>query len=172
MNINDRKEKIIKKLSKSTTPISASAFAEEFSVSRQIIVGDIALLRASGKDISSTPRGYLLDEIKSNFPFTGLIACKHTEEQLTEELFTVVDYGGTIIDVIVEHSIYGQLSGELNISSRYDANLFWDSMRNSNDRPLSLISGGIHLHHIGCRDEHIFEQIKNKLIELGIAFEK
>lgn len=167
MNAQDRRKKILIKLINSQVPVSASSLADEYKVSRQIIVGDIALLRAGGHDITATPRGYVLEGEETSHPFVGIIACKHTSEQLREELYTIVDFGGTVIDVTIEHSIYGQLSGQLNISSRYEADLFVESVSGESDKPLSTISGGIHLHKIGCKTEEIFEMIKSKLEEKG-----
>lgn len=167
MNAQNRRKKILIKLINSQVPVSASSLADEFKVSRQIIVGDIALLRAGGHDITATPRGYVLEGEETSHPFVGIIACKHTSKQLHEELYTIVDFGGTVIDVTIEHSIYGQLSGQLNISSRYEADLFVESVSGESDKPLSTISGGIHLHKIGCKTEEIFEMIKSKLEEKG-----
>ena len=39
-----------------------TTLAKEFDVSRQVIVQDVALLRANGKNIFSTNRGYLIQE--------------------------------------------------------------------------------------------------------------
>lgn len=169
----DRKKKIIEILTKSDAPVSASSIAEALGVSRQIIVGDVALLRASGEKISATPRGYIYqkNDIPPRFGYDGIIACKHTAEQVREELYTIVDFGGYAIDVIIEHSLYGQLSGCLDIASRYEVDLFCEQIKKENNRPLSLLTGGVHLHHIGCRDKATFELIKNKLTEKGIALE-
>lgn len=167
MSAKDRRKKILIKLINSQMPISASSLADEFKVSRQIIVGDIALLRAGGHDITATPRGYVLEGEETSHPFVGIIACKHTLDELRDELYTIVDYGGTVMDVTIEHSIYGQLLGQLNISSRYEADLFVESVSGESDKPLSVLSGGIHLHKVGCKSEEIFEMIKSKLEEKG-----
>lgn len=168
MDTSKRRKKIIEKLNASNAPLSASTLAKAFSVSRQIIVGDIALLRAEGNNIISTPRGYIIKENDFSFPFVGIIACKHTQAQLKDELYTIVDCGGVIIDVAIEHNIYGELIGKLNLSSRHEVDLFLESVNDENSRPLSTLSGGIHLHHIGCKDEEIFALIKEKLTALGI----
>ena len=160
MDTNERRREIIIQLTNSTTPLSASTLAEHFSVSRQIIVGDVALLRAEGHDIVSTPRGYLLKASDADYPYVGLIACRHDSNQMKNELYTIVDFGGTVIDVTIEHSIYGEISGFLNLSSRYEVDMFVKSVSGENDKPLSTISGGIHLHRIGCKSEEIFNLIK------------
>ena len=114
----DRRENILNEIKKSNKPISATYLAKLFGVSRQIIVGDIALIRASGTNIIATPRGYVLDKNINESVYT--IAVKHNVEHLADELYTIVDYGAEVVDVIVEHPVYGQLSGSLHLTSRYD----------------------------------------------------
>ena len=60
MNAQSRRNAIMEVLKAEEKPVSASTLAKQFNVSRQIIVGDIALLRAGGADISATPKGYVL----------------------------------------------------------------------------------------------------------------
>ncbi|MDE8735186.1 transcription repressor NadR [Eubacteriales bacterium DFI.9.88] len=171
MDANKRRSQILALLKKSQMPVSASSLAEQLSVSRQIIVGDVAILRASGAHISATPRGYVYEEEASAFPYEGLLACRHSPDQLQEELYTIVDYGGFVIDVTIEHPLYGQLSGPLNIGSRYDVDLFIEKVEAAeNAKPLSVLTGGIHLHRIGCKDSAVFSLIKEKLDEKGIIF--
>ena len=95
LNAKARRKEILNTLRGSDVPVSASSLAQQLAVSRQIIVGDVALLRASGEKIASTPRGYIFEDPSSAaFPFEGLIACCHAPEQLQEELYTIVDFGG------------------------------------------------------------------------------
>lgn len=172
MNAKERRAAILNKLRQSDAPVSASVLAQQLSVSRQIIVGDVAILRASGAQISATPRGYIFEEPSSRaFPFEGIVACKHTTDQLQDELYTIVDYGGVAIDVTIEHPIYGQLSVPLNLASRYDVDLFVQQVfHEENARPLSVLTGGIHLHRIGCKNPEAFDLIKKNLAEKGILF--
>lgn len=166
MNAGKRRETIVSQLKSSSTPISASSLASLLQVSRQIIVSDVALLRAGGVDISATPRGYILSEndtSKSKYNFEGIIACKHTSKQLKEELYTIVDFGAEVINVTIEHSLYGQLSGRLDLNSRYDVDIFLEKIKNSSDLPLSCLTEGIHLHKVGCKDEHTFKLMKEAL---------
>ncbi len=170
MNSEERRENIELILKDASSPITASVLAKKFSVSRQIIVGDVALMRAAGIKISATPRGYILNcgnEITENV-FT--VACCHDNENMYKELYAVVDNGGTIIDVIVEHPIYGEISGELYISSRYDADMFLEKIKISEAQPLMCLTDGIHLHTIRCKDEkarkRIIYALKNEYIIL------
>lgn len=170
MNAKERRDTILSKLKETATALSASTLAQQLSVSRQVIVGDIALLRASGMKIAATPRGYILEEApSSDFPFIGLLACSHTPEQTREELYSIVDFGGYIIDVLVEHPIYGQLTGPLDIASRHDADLFIQHLASHKTaKPLSVVTGGLHFHRIGCKSEENFELIKDALKAKGI----
>lgn len=167
-NREQRQEKIIGMIRESEGPVSASVLAAKLHVSRQVIVGDVALLRAGGAQIQATPNGYILEE--RGFGFIGTLACvHHDEDTLLDELYTVVDFGGTVIDVSVEHSTYGQISGGLEIHSRLDADQFIQKLREKESKPLSGLTGGIHLHRIGCRDEAAFRLIREELIRKGIA---
>ena len=135
----DRKEKIIEEIKKSDKPVSASTLAKKLGVSRQIIVGDVALIRASGTNIIATPRGYILDSKQQNQTYT--IAVNHSQEQMADELYTIVDLGGCAIDVIVDHPVYGQLTGKLHLSSRYDVDQFIKKVNNLQNRCFNKTKG-------------------------------
>ena len=164
----DRKAAIIEAIRTSETPVSASALARKLHVSRQIIVGDIALIRASGTQIIATPRGYVWE--RSNAGSERKIAVMHAPQQMREELYTIVDQGAEVVDVIVEHPTYGQLVGQLQLSSRYDVNQFIDRMQGN--EPLSQLTHGVHLHTIRCRDAAVFERVENALRKKGLLYEE
>lgn len=166
-----RREKIEEMLKNSNKPITATAIAKEFSVSRQVIVGDIALMRAAGIKISATPNGYVMniEQDESNI-FT--VACRHDEENMAKELYAVVDNGGTVMDVTVEHPVYGEISGELRISTRYDVDMFIEKIKSNQAQPLMRLTGGIHLHKIKCNDESTKKRILKALKNVNIIFEE
>lgn len=169
MRAEERRQAIQDILQNSPHPISAGTLAARFSVSRQIIVGDIALLRAAGADISATPRGYVIQPSP-----TGLlrqVACQHDAAGMEAELNTMVDYGCTVVDVIVEHPIYGQLTGPLQLSSRYDVAQFIARCARSEAQPLSNLTEGIHLHTLSCPDEAAFDRVESALRDLGVLLE-
>ena len=122
MEAQMRREKIARRLEQAEGPVSATALAKEFSVSRQIIVGDVALLRAAGLDIAATPRGYVLPAGVGGLRFT--VASNHASDRMEEELNAIVDQGGIVLDVIVEHPIYGQITAPLRMSSRFEVGQF------------------------------------------------
>ena len=164
----DRKAAIIEAIRTSETPVSASALARKLHVSRQIIVGDIALIRACGTQIIATPRGYVWE--RSNAGSERKIAVMHAPQQMREELYTIVDQGAEVVDVIVEHPTYGQLVGQLQLSSRYDVDQFIDRMQGN--EPLSQLTHGVHLHTIRCRDAAVFERVENALRKKGLLYEE
>ena len=108
MNSEERRNRIIECLKQNTAPISASCLAKDFAVTRQIIVADIALLRAMGYSIVADNKGYVLTSLDEKS--VKRIAVKHDKSQVLSELYAIVDNGGKILDVIVEHSIYGRIS--------------------------------------------------------------
>lgn len=167
MNATQRRTALLERLSQTAAPVSASALAREFSVSRQIIVGDIALLRAGGAAIDATPRGYLLRQ--ADRQITRTIAVCHTGEQTAQELNICVDNGCTVLDVIVEHPLYGQLTGQLQIASRYDVQQFIEQSREAT--PLSMLTDGIHLHTLLCPDEAAYKRVCEQLRAAGILLE-
>lgn len=168
MRSDDRRKAIADILRTADGPISASALAEKFSVSRQIIVGDIALLRSSGEEIVATPRGYVAP--REAHGLVRHVAVKHTPEEMEAELNAIVDHGCTVIDVIVDHPIYGQLTGPLQISNRYEVGQFIERCENA--EPLSRLTDGIHLHTLSCPDEAAFMRVRCALRALGVLLEE
>lgn len=169
MHTEQRREAILQVLREADSPVSATALAHRFSVSRQIIVGDIALLRAAGADISATPRGYVI--LRDRGGLTCTVACQHDAGGMERELNAMVDQGCTVLDVIVEHPIYGQITGPLQISNRHDVQQFIRRCQEAEALPLSRLTDGIHLHTLSCPDQASLERVRENLRKLGILFE-
>lgn len=169
MEAASRRQAILDRLRTADRPVSASALAAGLNVSRQIIVGDIALLRAGGAEISATPRGYVLPRATDGI--TRTIACRHTLAQTGQELDILVDNGCTVLDVIVEHPVYGQLTGQLQISSRYDVEQFLVRIRDSEAAPLSMLTGGLHLHTLCCPNEDAYTRACAALKAAGLLLD-
>ena len=162
----EERRKIIAQTLTADQPISATALAGKFSVSRQIIVGDIALLRASGLDVVATPRGYKLGETAG---LIRTVACIHNgPEEMEKELLAMVDNGCTVIDVVVEHRLYGEIAGQLSLSSRYDVQQFVERAKDSST--LSSLTGGLHLHNLRCPDEEAYQRVCRDLEKLGVLY--
>ncbi len=170
MDAQQRRMAIAQVLERADGPVSAAVLAGEFSVSRQIIVGDIALLRAGGADITATPRGYVIPHARAGRCYT--LACRHEGGQMEEELNAIVDHGCTVLDVVVEHPIYGQLTGQLNLSNRYEVGQFIARCREEAAAPLSQLTEGIHLHTVLCPDEQALARVRQALRALGVLLEE
>lgn len=167
MTAEDRRAALLSALARSPAPLSASALAERFGVSRQLIVGDVALLRAGGAAITATTRGYIIPP-----PPSGLVRqvpCRHDPSGTEQELLIMVDQGCTVIDVSVDHPVYGQLTGSLQLSSRYDVQQF--IRRSAGAPPLSLLTQWVHLHTLSCPDENSFQRVCRDLAAAGILLE-
>lgn len=174
MNAAERRQQIEQLLYHAEKPLSASTIAAAFTVSRQVIVGDIAIMRAGGLRILATPRGYILEQPAEGAAacFERSLACTHDQAHMADELYTVIDYGGAVIDVTVEHSVYGEICAPLHLFSRFDIDEFRKKLESSHARPLSALTDGLHLHRIRCADETVFERIRNALREKGYLYEK
>jgi len=167
MTGENRRKAIVKELEeREGLPQSASALAERLGVSRQSVVSDVALLRAGGAEIAATPRGYVLRRDRLANGIIKTLVCAHAAKETKRELYAIVDCGCTVLDVSVEHPLYGEISGALGISSRYDADQFLEKLREEKAPPLSALTGGVHLHRVLCPDEEAFARLCESLSKL------
>lgn len=166
MKGEERRDKILHLLKNNQRPLKGGELSEQFDVSRQIIVQDIALLRAEGSDIIATPQGYML--ISSNpGSVKRVIAVKHNEKDMEDELKTIVNMGGRVLDVTIEHKIYGEITGRLQLKSLFDVEEFMKKIKYGDSRPLSQLTQGIHIHTIEAEDNNIMDRIIQALKEKG-----
>lgn len=170
LHSDERRREILRILTEKTMPISASAFAEKFGVTRQIIVKDIALLRAEKIDIISTAKGYMLNRNDSEGCRTTVYVC-HDTEKIEDELTTVIDLGGKVLTTAVEHPFYGTLGETLNIKSRKDIKNFLERLRSTKSEPLLKLTQGKHMHIIEADDEESLEEICTALKDKGYIME-
>ena len=164
MKAGERREKLKKILAQSAEPISGSALAKMLSVSRQVIVTDIAILRAEGFDIISTSQGYLTPEVRE---CKRIFKVHHSREECETELNLFVDCGAIVKDVFVSHRAFGVLRGELDIRSRLDVQDFLESIRSGTSTLLSSTTEGFHYHTLLAPSEKVLDTIENRLWELG-----
>ncbi len=165
MDGKERRERIIEELGRADTPLSGSTLAKQMGVSRQVIVQDIALLRTR-YPILATAQGYLLYE-PAGKKYVRAFLVRHTKDQIRDELMTIVSLGGLVLDVAVEHDVYGQLRADLNLATPKDVELFCERLAHSRSGPLFPISDGIHLHTVEASSEHALDQIENILLKKG-----
>ena len=168
MIANKRREAIVELLLKEKAPIKGVDLATKFNVTRQIIVKDIAILRAKGNNILATPDGYMFNDDNGS-RVRSIIAVNHSKTEMIKELEIVIKYGGIIEDVIVEHPIYGEIKGLLMIKNLNDLNRFRESFELSESALLSSLTNGVHLHTLSADTKENMELIKKELKEKGLT---
>ena len=159
---SDRRKKILNLMRKADMPLSGTQLGKETGVSRQIVVQDIALLRTQGYTIVSTAKGYFLAEAKHA---TRLIKVCHSDAQVEDELTTIVDLGGSVLNVMVNHKAYGKLEASLNIRNRRDIQKFITDIQTGKSTPLLNVTSGYHFHRVAAENEEILDEIENALRE-------
>lgn len=164
MTGEERRNQVLRMITDAKDPISGSELAKQCQVSRQIIVQDIALLRASDYDIVSTPKGYLL---RTPICCSRVYAVEHDYEHMEDELNTIVDLGGRIKDVMVEHDIYGSLKAPLPIRSRKDVKDFMKEIISGRSTPLMNLTPYRHSHTVEADNEEILDLIGEELGKKG-----
>ena len=162
MKANDRRKAIVNLLLSSTDAISGGKLSEEFGVSRQIIVQDITVLKGSGYDILSTHNGYIIQKSPLK---ERVFKVHHTTQQTEDELNTIVNLGGTVVDMFVWHKVYGKMVAPLNIFSPMHVKQFIEGVRSGKSTELMNITGGYHYHTVRAESEEILDKI-------AIALEK
>lgn len=170
MEAAKRRQEILALLLRQGSPITGGELAQRFGVTRQVIVQDIALLRAAGNEILATPQGYRVMG-RAGPRFTRQVVSCHSNrpEEIERELNAMVDAGATVLDVIVEHPLYGELRGWLMISTRQDVRDFLRRLEESRCEPLLVLTGGIHLHTVEAADPAALARVEERLRELGMS---
>lgn len=171
MDGNERRERLIAILEESLDPISGSELADRFNVSRQVIVQDIALLRASNNKIISTNKGYILYKQQTN-KLSRSFLVKHSTQEIEEELCLIVDSGGRILDVAVSHGVYGNISTDLIINNRDDVYEFVDKLKTGKVKPLKELTNDVHIHTVEADSEKILDNIEEALRKKGLLYEE
>lgn len=169
MEGNKRREQLMKILQENGEPISGGELSRLLGVSRQVIVQDIALLRASDINIISTTKGYLIYQVDSP-TVKRIFKVKHTTEQIEDELCTIVDNGGKILDVLVTHEIYGAITTALIIRNRQDVYDFVKKVKEKKIVPLKELTDGVHQHTVEAESEETLNRINNALKEKGYLY--
>ena len=156
----ERRTAIINQIKTSSAPVPGKALAAQYEVSRQVIVQDIALIRAAGHDIISTNRGYILHE---SHLVERIFKVKHTDDQVEDELYTIVDLGGRVRNVMVNHRAYGKMSAPLRIRNRRDVAVLLENLKTGKSTPLMNVTAGYHFHHVTADSQEILDEIEEHL---------
>ena len=163
-----RRMKIRQMLLDARQPLSGTALAGALHVSRQVIVQDIALMRAEHLPILSTNKGYLLgpDAVRSSQP-KRVFFVRHATDHVLEEFMTVIDLGGRILDVAVEHELYGSIRADLVIENAQDAADFVARLVGCRDNLLKALTDECHFHTVAAPSEKLLDLIESELRSRG-----
>jgi len=164
----DRRLALLQLLRERRRPVTGAELAQRFGVSRQVIVQDIALLRAQGADIVATAQGYLYGEASAPAVVSRRLACRHTAQQTRAELLSMVKAGCRVVDVIVEHPLYGEIRGLLLLRTAADVEEFVRRYESQGAQLLSSLTGGVHLHTLEAAMPAALERAEKELKRLGI----
>lgn len=165
MERNERLERIAEMLSTSVEPLGGTGLADCFGVSRQAIVQDIARLRDAGYPIRATAAGYALE--RPGRMVRRLVAVRHRPEDIREELLTIVNLGGRVVDVVVDHPVYGELKGNIDAGTPEEVHRFVNLLESTGRGTLSSLSGGFHLHLVEAESAETLDRIEAALGEKG-----
>lgn len=168
MDAAQRREALRAAIAAADRPLTGTELAAQLGVSRQVVVQDIALLRARGADILATPAGYLCPVRGQSRPVRVFLCRHNTQEQIRQELMLVVNAGGTVRDVIIEHPVYGEISGALMLHLPYQVDTLLARLERPDSAPLSTVTGGVHLHTVEADSEEALDTIEARLHEAGI----
>jgi len=160
----ERRTQIQRILERSKEPVSGTDLAKQLDVSRQVVVQDIALIRANGITIIATNRGYVLKETDT---VSRVFKVIHTDEQVEEELNLYVDFGAKVEDVFVYHKVYGVIRAEMNIRSRRDVRKYMEDISSGKSTNLMKLTSNYHYHKILAEDEQTLDLIEQELQKKG-----
>lgn len=163
-----RREKLLSILQDTKSPVSGTALAQMLSVSRQIVVQDIALLRAQKKEIISTCKGYMMQE---ESPCRRIFKVHHTDEQMEEELNLYVDFGARVEDEFVYHKVYDVIRVEMGLKSRRDVKDYMEKLKSGISKSLKDVTSGYHYHTVVAESEEALDQIQEELQNRGFLAE-
>ena len=167
-----RREELLDLLKTSSAALNGQSLAEHFHVTRQIIVQDIALLRADGAPILSTNRGYLYKDRQENAAVHQLFKVQHGAEDMEAELLAIVDNGGRVQTILIEHPVYGEIQTYLKLTCRRDVQHFLQQVASCAFRPLSELTDGVHYHLVQADSQQDLDYVESALRELGFLQDK
>lgn len=168
MKAEKRREEILSLIGNTENPIPANVLKERFAVSRQVIVQDIAILRANGYDITSTNRGYVLGRTARA---TRVFKCRHSFDEIVDEGVLIIEAGGRVEDIFVNHRVYGRISARLDLQNRTHVEELYRSLVSGASKPLMSVTDGYHYHTVSAESEQALDEIEKKLRERKFLIE-
>lgn len=168
MKAEKRREEILSFIGNAENPIPANVLAERFAVSRQVIVQDVAIIRANGYDVTATNRGYVLN---SEIRATRVFKCRHSFEEIVDEGVIIIEAGGRVDDIFVHHRVYGRISARLDLINRTHVEELYRSLVSGASKPLMSVTDGYHYHTVSADSEETLDRIETALRARGFLIE-
>jgi len=168
MKVNERRAEIMSLIANSQRPVTANFLSGKYGVSRQVIVQDIALLRAQGYDVISTNRGYVLG---SSAKAERVFKCRHDLKDMIAETEIIIACGGCVEDIFVNHRVYGKISARLELSTMRHVEELYRSLISGASKPLMSVTDGYHYHTVSAPDEEALDKIEEGLRAAGYLIE-
>lgn len=169
---DERREVLLELLKESGQPLTGNELAKRANVSRQVIVGDITLLKARNEPILATSQGYIyIQPLENREIHEKIVACIHKPERAEEELNLLVDLGITVKDVKIEHPVYGDLTASIMVSNRKEVKNFMEKVNSTNATYLSELTNGVHLHTLSAPNEKLLNEAEEVLRQANLLME-
>ncbi len=129
-------------------------------------------MRAENYGIISTNKGYILrSERTGNTQPKRVFFVKHNTDQVAQEFNTILELGGKILDVAVEHEIYGQICVDLMIETNAEAADFCEKLLTCRDNPLKVLTDDCHYHTVAAPSEKLLDLIEEELQQKGFLIQ-
>jgi transcriptional regulator of NAD metabolism len=149
--------------------LPGAELARRLGVSRQVVVQDIAVLRARGLPVLPSARGYRWapEDERPDARLRARVAVRHRPEETAAELYALVACGVRVLDVVVEHPLYGELTGRLDLATPAQVGAWLEALAHHEAGLLSVLTGGVHLHTLEAADPMRLAAARARLRELG-----
>ena len=167
MTTAERRAAILQQLAHAGAPIAARTLATHYGVSRQVIVQDLAVIRASHPGIISTARGYVLEQPDQPAGCTREFKVRHTPDRTGQELNLIVDCGGRVKNISISHRVYGHMEAVLGVNSRRKVAEFMEDIRSGKSSPLKNITSNYHYHRVSADSKETLDMIEEDLRQRG-----
>jgi transcriptional regulator of NAD metabolism len=162
----ERREELVRLLRTAREPIVGAELARQVGVSRQMLTHDLTLLRLSGVDIMATRYGYML-RTPEPVRHRDVLHLQYDRDGMVDEMTILVDLGIHILDISVEHPVYGPLRADLCIASRHDVAELVERLEQTGAAPLFEITGGRHSQTVEAPRLDLLAKAREQLRDRG-----
>lgn len=84
---------------------------------------------------------------------------------------TILDLGGSLLNVFIHHPIYGDLVADMNIDNKAQMEKYIIQCQAEDFKPLMFLTDNVHYHTIEANSEKELDLIEAALSDLGYLYE-